>query len=574
MSSDRKFLDKNNENRMDDLFEPYRADAEEEGRIDQFRVGLLPSFAPARADAACTYEASLHGQRRGHQQQQQPHFQLNQQTHCNSSSLFAASLDLANPAGIFQSSWSSGIGGGSGYNDALEDLSLRRMSDPRQIPGQPHLDVKPYASEGGLPSAFGTGPGTWHSPSGSNHSMSTALVRHALMPGEEAAPIALSSSGIPGGSVPADYGSLLSSFLEQRQHGSLPPLPPPPPPRESLPVRSDGGPVSAASLFDDDDDDEEDTMPVNPWGPVSVPSSAAYPPFSHRPMPLSAAKNSGNLLHRLCAIGKVTQKSPPVEGTEKEALLLTAIRGVLEKDPTAISRPHDVYVNRSVWNPHANAMQRKRVKSAFRYPIHLAIAEGSLPRNALLLLLEQAKKLRQPQQHSEIGFCDVLAIRDGPMLETPLLLLIRKSYDVGLIDDVLLARPVGARERDRQDNTPVHLACQYRSPVVVVRHLCILHPEALSLINIHGETPLEISQRRSAKLAAPKNGDGSSRPHHQRRHDDDAVVNFLGAITHRFGPRSCRRVQSSSSSSSSSSSRHPLTLALKELKSKRENDGR
>lgn len=84
--------------------------------------------------------------------------------------------------------------------------------------------------------------------------------------------------------------------------------------------------------------------------------------------------------------------------------------------------------------------------------------------------------------------------QDGPHGLPSLCLLLRYcGDDVKTADAILLANHLAARAVDRKGNTPLHYAIMYGACLHVVRHLCIIYPEALLIRNFNYETPITLS---------------------------------------------------------------------------------
>jgi len=171
-------------------------------------------------------------------------------------------------------------------------------------------------------------------------------------------------------------------------------------------------------------------------------------------------------LHRACL-------NPKVSAFEMDQLL--------RQHPQAASQSVIIKTNKQVMDPLTCKFVMKQKQEPFTYPLHLAI-HNKASHKVIEMLIKAAPS--------------VLCIRDGSQRETPLAVLLKHSPDVKLVDTMLLLKPKCVFMKDRHDNTAVHVACLWGVSTDVLRHLCILHPKALTQRNFYFKTPFETANER------------------------------------------------------------------------------
>jgi hypothetical protein len=136
---------------------------------------------------------------------------------------------------------------------------------------------------------------------------------------------------------------------------------------------------------------------------------------------------------------------------------------------------------KDVYDFTRNAFVKKVVHEPYSYPLNLAI-KARLDHAVLKKLLMAAPEvIRKP---------------DGPQREFGLHILLKnKPDDLATVDAMLLADPQCVTLLDRHLNTALHVACAKGAPLDIIRHLCILYPEALRMHNFHDMTPIQLAQR-------------------------------------------------------------------------------
>jgi len=177
-------------------------------------------------------------------------------------------------------------------------------------------------------------------------------------------------------------------------------------------------------------------------------------------------------LHRACCNPNVT---------------VSKVLELLKNDPGAVTRSVVIESLKSKYNPLLLAVERRMVKEPYTYPLNLAIKSKASP-EVLSVLIDAAPS--------------VLGLLDGTMRESPLAVLLKNSpHDVATVDKMLLSRANLCMIKDRHSNTAVHVACTRGASVTVLRHLCIMYPEALEMRNRHQLTPLDLGRRSTASFS-------------------------------------------------------------------------
>jgi len=162
------------------------------------------------------------------------------------------------------------------------------------------------------------------------------------------------------------------------------------------------------------------------------------------------------LLHRVCCRPTITAGQ---------------IDQLLGKDRLAASRSFNVVVKTT-----------EGKKEPYSYPVNLAIKHG-LNKEVVEKLVAAAPS--------------VLMLKDGNSRETTLHVLARyyRQEYKDVFNNILLNSPRSAAVLDRNQDTPLHIACQNNISLGAVRNLCILYPQAVTLVNKQDKTPLELLER-------------------------------------------------------------------------------
>jgi hypothetical protein len=245
----------------------------------------------------------------------------------------------------------------------------------------------------------------------------------------------------------------------------------------------------------------------NPFEPTPLLDAASSLPDVNEPT--LVMRDTGMMLHTLCYGYESSSDGDACK-------MLQLVHTILEKDPEALLRPHDVHATRNVWNPQACHKTNKRTKSSYHFPIHIALANRATPVPVIVALLNAATALS-----SGVRAVDALMIVDGPQRESPLMVLLKNHPSQSdLLDGFLLAAPASVALLDRRSNTALHIAVQYGANMVAVRHLVILEPKSCLALNMLAQTPLQLAQKRGLQ--------------------DCGVVNFLSARSYRFMYKSGR----------------------------------
>ena len=125
-----------------------------------------------------------------------------------------------------------------------------------------------------------------------------------------------------------------------------------------------------------------------------------------------------------------------------------------------------------------NSVNKGWRRSTYTLPINMAIQNGASLEVLEALINAAPDVLREP---------------DGPDRECALHIAIKYNIASQFIDMMLLANPKASEAADRQNNTPLHVACLLRpTEVELIKHLHVLNPQARSKRNMHGRTPLEM----------------------------------------------------------------------------------
>ncbi|GKY95838.1 hypothetical protein MPSEU_000544400 [Mayamaea pseudoterrestris] len=229
--------------------------------------------------------------------------------------------------------------------------------------------------------------------------------------------------------------------------------------------------------------------------------SSTGDPTRQSSMDGSAMISHSFLLHRLCMTYKVSLDS---------AKLPRLVQWTLDKDPECLLRRHVSLVAKAVQVPQTRQKGKRRIKAAYHYPLHMALANRNVPVPVIQTLLMVALQLNCCG-----GAADLLTLRDGRLQQTPLMILLKyRPHQVKLLDELILAAPASVALADRCNDTALHVAVRHGAGLVAIRHLVIVEPKTCLAENRLGETPLRIAQRVGGI--------------------PDGVVSFLAVRTHRF----------------------------------------
>jgi len=162
------------------------------------------------------------------------------------------------------------------------------------------------------------------------------------------------------------------------------------------------------------------------------------------------------------------------------------IAAILKIDPNLAGKSHQIYQVKEVYDCASYQSRSAKVKEKYCYPLNIAI-RNQVQYAAIELLVKAA-----PQ---------VATMPDGCMKEGSLSVLLKNNpNDTQLADLLLLSNPACTSFLDKHKNTPLHIACQYGAALSTVKHLCILHPQALKMRNQFGQTPIQVAQRSNRSL--------------------------------------------------------------------------
>lgn len=172
----------------------------------------------------------------------------------------------------------------------------------------------------------------------------------------------------------------------------------------------------------------------------------------------------------------VLHKACMKRGAEAEV-----IAAILKIDKNLARISHQIYQVKNVYDCPSYQTREAKVKEKYCYPLNIAI-RNQIQFAAIELLVKAA-----PQ---------VAAMPDGAMKEGSLSILLKHNPDdTQLADLLLLSNPTCATLLDKHGNSPLHIACQFGASLPTVKHICILHPQALKMRNRFGLTPIEVAQR-------------------------------------------------------------------------------
>lgn len=231
--------------------------------------------------------------------------------------------------------------------------------------------------------------------------------------------------------------------------------------------------------------------------PVRIEDTAALDlSRSSREDPLPVFVSTQNLLHRVCFFGM---------GGERISM-------ILKVDPGAAARIETVVYQASTltWSPNDASLvpQPRTVKAPYRYPLHLFIASVARKSKAGSMKANM-KELERTIVQLIRANPGILQTTDGTTKASSIAILIKEWSSrcfqndrmvdccLTILDTMLSLEPSLAHRSDRQVNTPLHYAVQQYAPLTLIQAVYLMDPSALTRINMHGVTPLDVVQRRT-----------------------------------------------------------------------------
>lgn len=233
---------------------------------------------------------------------------------------------------------------------------------------------------------------------------------------------------------------------------------------------------------------------------------------SDRSDPLPLVVSTKNLLHRVCF----------------HSLSLDRVLKILKVDPAAAANAAsvDFRQKRWEWSPRERIMVARfqRAQAPYKYPLHLVFASTARisrnPSNSSASIEEATGDSFFVARNRKLDDCvliaqillrsapNVLLSLDGSSRASSLAILLKEwsercSHDptllhhcLGLIEKLVSINPALVHQTDRHNSSALHVVCQNSAPLILVRAVYSLNPLSLSLRNLHGHTPLQISQHR------------------------------------------------------------------------------
>ena len=189
--------------------------------------------------------------------------------------------------------------------------------------------------------------------------------------------------------------------------------------------------------------------------------------FDEPSRPMKRTRTSPTLLHEACLGGAAH-----------------AVEASLQQMPQAASQQMTVQTTKKFYNLVANKVEERRVNADYAYSLNLAL-QTDMDSSMIEKILNSAP--------------EVMSQEDGKMRETSLHVLMKhRPNDVATVDLFLLTNPSCVSITDCRLNTPLHIACSKGASLDVIRHMCILCPEAMTQRNFYGHTPIQLAQRSSS----------------------------------------------------------------------------
>jgi hypothetical protein len=245
---------------------------------------------------------------------------------------------------------------------------------------------------------------------------------------------------------------------------------------------------------------------VDQWWPVRIEEPTLELSRSSREDPLPVFVSTKNLLHRVCFFGM---------GEER-------IDKILKVDPGAANRMEEVVYKTSSlsWSPKDATgypgrlvRQHRTIKAPYQYPLHLLIAHVARNFKAesspTKFNMKEHKRTIAYLIHASPG---VLQSSDGTTKASSLGILVKEWSSqcsknnsmidccLTIMDTMLSLEPSLAYRSDRQGSTPLHHAVQHCAPLTLLQAVYLMNPSALTRMNMHGVTPLDVAQRRTRSV--------------------------------------------------------------------------
>jgi hypothetical protein len=240
---------------------------------------------------------------------------------------------------------------------------------------------------------------------------------------------------------------------------------------------------------------------VEQWRAVRVEEPTLDLSQSSREDPLPVFVSTKNLLHRVCFFGM---------GEER-------IDKILKVDPGAANRIEEVVYETTTlsWNPKDARLVRqpRTIKAPYQYPLHLLIASVARSSKAgsstTKFNMNEHKRTIVHLIHASPG---VLQRSDGTTKASSLAILVKEWSSrcsknnsmvdccLTIMDTMLSLEPSLAYRSDRQGSTPLHHAVQHCAPLTLLQAVYLMNPSALTRVNMHGVTPLDVAQRRTRSV--------------------------------------------------------------------------
>lgn len=160
-------------------------------------------------------------------------------------------------------------------------------------------------------------------------------------------------------------------------------------------------------------------------------------------------------------------------------LTLSELKAILQQDPEAARRPIRLSHSKHEYNNVLCEMKERKVYEPYQYALNLAI---------------YYKASSEVLTHLVASAPEILAMRDRNSCSLHILLR-HKPTDSVTADSIILTQPEILKWQDsQQGNTALHTAVSTGlCALQTIRHLVLLHPDALRTKNYHGQTPIDIA---------------------------------------------------------------------------------
>jgi hypothetical protein len=212
--------------------------------------------------------------------------------------------------------------------------------------------------------------------------------------------------------------------------------------------------------------------------------------------PLPVFVSTQNLLHRACFFGM---------GEERVSMILKVDPGAANRMETVVYKTSTL--TRSLKDASL-VPQPRTVKAPYRYPLHLRIASVARKSKAgsTKCNMKEHERTIVYLIHASHG---ILRSSDGTTKASSLAILIKEWSSrcfknsnmvdscLTIMDTMLSFEPSLAHRSDRQGSTPLHHAVQQYAPLTLLQAVYLMDPSALTRMNMHGVTPLDVAQRRT-----------------------------------------------------------------------------